>query len=355
MRTSFILPACLLFITNVNAQTNGGGAKPGMIHYPGESHLANIKQLTNGGDNAEAYFNSDGTKIVFQATNPQWQTQCDQVYYSTLDNFSPSLISTGSGRTTCSYFMPNDLEVLFASTHLKGSECPAKPAKREDGKYVWPIYDSYDIFVSDLQGNVKRQLTNSPGYDAEGTVSPKGDRIVFTSMRSGDPELYTMNIDGSNVKQITNELGYDGGAFFSPDGKKIVFRASRPKTDEEVKTYKELLAQNLVMPTQMELFICNFDGTGLKQVTHLGGANWSPCFTPDGNKIIFSSNYKAKGFQIELYSCNLEGTGIQQETFKPVFDSFPIFSRNGKKIMWSSMRNNGGGHDMNIFIADWKP
>jgi TolB protein len=335
-------------------QKSPAAGKPALIRYPKELHLANVKQLTFGGDNAEAYFSFDGKKIVFQATNPEWQTKCDQIYYSTLDNFSPSLISTGSGRTTCAYFFPADTAVLFASTHLKSGDCPPKPAPREDHKYVWPIYDSYDIFVSDVQGNILKQLTKSPGYDAEATVSPKGDKIVFTSTRSGDPELYTMNLDGSNVKQITNQLGYDGGAFFSPDGKKLVFRASRPKTDEEIKTYKDLLAQGLVMPVDMELFTCNADGSNQKQITNLGGANWAPSFTGDGQKIIFSSNHKAKGFHFNLFLCNVDGTGVEQVTFDPTFDAFPVFSRNGKKLMWSSMRNNGGSHDINVFIADWK-
>jgi TolB protein len=352
-KISILLVTVLAFYSAIAQQKSAIAEKPGMIQYPKETHLANVKQLTFGGDNAEAYFNSDGKKIVFQATNPDWQTECDQIYYSTVDNFSASLISTGTGRTTCAYFLPLDTAVLFASTHLSATNCPPKPAPREDHKYVWPIYESYDIFVSDLQGNIKKQLTNSPGYDAEATVSPKGDKIVFTSMRSGDLELYTMNIDGSNVKQITNQLGYDGGAFFSPDGKKIIFRASRPKTDEEIKTYKELLAQNLVMPTDMELFTCNADGTNLKQITHLGGANWAPSFSADGTKIIFSSNHKQKGFHFNLFRCNLDGTGLEQITYDPTFDAFPVFSKNGKKLMWSSMRNNGG-KGMNIFIADWK-
>jgi Tol biopolymer transport system component len=219
---------------------------------------------------------------------------------------------------------------------------------------VWPIYDSYDIFIANLQGKIIKRLTNTPGYDAEATVSLKGDKIVFTSMRSGDPELYTMNIDGSDVKQITNELGYDGGAFFSPDGKKLIYRASRPKTAEEIKTYKDLLKEGLVMPTDMELFTCNADGSDKKQITHLGGANWAPNFTHDGKKIIFSSNYKAQGFHFDLYLCNLDGSNLEQITYDPVFDAFPVFSPDGKKLIWSSNRNNGGTHDLNLFIANWK-
>jgi TolB protein len=324
------------------------------IHYPQEKHLKNVRQLTNGGDNAEAYFSFDSRKITFQATNPAWNTKCDQIFISSIDSFAQKMISTGNGRTTCSYFLPGDSTILYASTHLSDIECPPKPEPRADHKYIWPIYETFEIFVADMQGNILQQLTNSAGYDAEATVSPQGDKIVFTSMRSGDPELYTMNIDGSDVKQITDGLGYDGGAFFSPDGKKIVFRASRPSTEEEIKTYKDLLAQGLVMPTDMELFTCDVDGKNLKQVTRLGGANWAPFFTPDGKKIIFSSNHVQKGYHFNLFLCDLDGSNVEQVTYDSVFDAFPVFSPDGKKLIWSSNRHNGGTHDTNLFIADWE-
>lgn len=324
-----------------------------VIHYPAEKYLRNVRQLTFGGDNAEAYFSFDSKMITFQATNKEWQAECDQIFYSSLDTFKPTLISTGQGRTTCSYFLPGDSTILYASTHLSGKECPPKPAPRADHKYVWAIYNSFDIFVADLKGNIIKQLTNSPGYDAEATLSPKGDKIVFTSMRSGDPELYTMNTDGSEVRQITHDLGYDGGAFFSPDGTKLIFRASRPKAEEDVRIYKELLKEGLVMPTAMELFICNVDGSDLRQISKLGGANWAPFFTPDGKKVIFSSNHVQKGYHFNLFMCDLEGNNVEQITYDPVFDAFPVFSPDGKKLIWSSNRNNGGTHDTNLFIADF--
>ena len=325
------------------------------VHFPDEKHLVNIRQLTYGGDNAEAYYSFDGKKLVFQMTNPDFNAACDQIFISTISRFNPTMISTGMGRTTCSYFLPGDSTILYASTHLASKDCPPKPAPRPDHKYIWPIYPEFDIFVADLSGKIIKQLTTEPGYDAEATVSPKGDKIVFTSLRSGDPELYTMNIDGSNVKQVTNQLGYDGGAFFSPDGKKLIFRASRPKTDEDVKTYKDLLAQGLVMPTEMELFTCNVDGTGLKQVTNLGNANWAPFFSPDGKKVIFSSNHKLKGYHFNLWMCKLDGTELEQISFDPTFDAFPVFSPDGKHLVFSSNRNNHGGHDTNLFYAEWKP
>jgi TolB protein len=333
------------------SQTSDNG---GVSQYPEEKHFKSVRQLTTGGDNAEAYFSFDNKKLTFQVTNPAWDVSCDQIYFSDIDDFKPALVSTGKGRTTCSYFLPGDSLILYASTHKNSEECPPKPAPRPDHKYVWPIYESFDIFVTDLQGNIRKQLTDSPGYDAEATLSPKGDKIVFTSLRSGDLELYTMNTDGSNVHQVTNELGYDGGAFFSPDGKKLIFRASRPKTEEDIKTYKDLLAQGQVMPTNMELFTCNVDGSDLKQVTHLGGANWAPYFTANGKKVIFSSNHVQKGYHFNLWMCDLKGENLEQITFDPTFDAFPVFSRDGKKLVFSSNRNNGGGHDTNLFIAEWK-
>jgi len=330
------------------------------IHYPEEKHLKNIKQLTFGGDNAEAYWSFDGKKLVFQATNPKWGLQCDQIFMMDLNedlsgDKMPQMISNGKGRTTCSYFMPGDSTIIYASTYLGGDECPVVPKKEDHGgRYVWPVYKSFDIFIADTKGNQLKQLTNTPGYDAEPTVSPKGDKIVFTSTRSGDLELYTMDIDGSNVKQVTHELGYDGGAFFSPDGTKLIFRSSRPKTPEEIKEYKDLLAQGLVLPTHMELYVCNVDGSDLKKITDLGSANWAPFFHPNGKKVIFSTNHHRKkhdGFN--LFMINLDGTGLEQITYDGVFDAFPMFSPDGKKLVFSSNRNNHGTHETNLFVADW--
>ncbi|MBY0434897.1 MAG: hypothetical protein K2U26_12380, partial [Cyclobacteriaceae bacterium] len=229
-----------------------------------------------------------------------------------------------------------------------------EPERKPGGKYLWPIYDSYDIFVADLQGKMLKQLTNTPGYDAEATVSPKGDKIVFTSTRNGDLDLYVMDIDGKNVKQITNELGYDGGAFFSPDGKTIVFRASRFTTEDQKKEYQDYLKQGLVAPTAMEIFTCNADGSNVKQITQLGKANWAPFYHPSGKKIIFSSNHKGtRGFEFNLFMINVDGSGLEQITFDKVFDSFPMFSPDGKKIIFSSNRNNNGTRDTNLFVADW--
>ncbi len=327
--------------------------------YPDEKHFKNIKQITFGADNAEAYWSFDNSMVVFQSNNKAWGVQCDQIYYfdvatANMKNERPSLISTGKGRTTCAYFMPGDSTIVYASTHLGDEACPPEPERKPGGKYLWPIYSTYDIFVANLKGNITQQLTHEPGYDAEATVSPQGDKIVFTSDRTGDLELYTMDIDGSNVKQITTELGYDGGAFFSPDGTKLIFRSSRPSTDEEKKEYKELLSQGLVAPTNMELYICNADGSDLRKLTDLGKANWAPFFHPSGEKVIFASNHKGhRGFQFNLFMINIDGTGLEQISYDSVFDAFPMFSPDGTKIIFSSNRNNGGTRDTNLFIADW--
>ena len=327
--------------------------------YPHERYFSSIKQLTFGGDNAEGYWSFNSRMLVFQATNLKWNIHCDQIFYIDVTTIPdtiviPPMVSTGKGRTTCSYFLPGDSLILYASTHTYDENCPPTGERTIGGKYVWPIYDSYDIFVADMEGNITSQLTETPGYDAEATVSPRGDRIVFTSMRTGDPELFTMNIDGSDVRQITDELGYDGGAFFSPDGTMLVFRASRPSTDEEKNAYKELLAQNLVQPTEMELFICDSDGSNMRQVTHLGNANWAPFFHPSGQKIVFSSNYKSeRGFPFNLFMINTDGSGLEQITFDPTFDSFPMFSPDGKYLAFSSNRNNNGTRDTNLFITKW--
>jgi TolB protein len=344
MRNTVILFFSVLFTTQVIAQ---------------EKHLANMKQLTNGGDNAEAYFSFDGKQLTFQSNNKAWGLNCDQIFAMDIDaaskdsSYQPPMISTGFGRTTCSYFMPNDKTILYASTHKGNGACPTEPAK--GGKYLWAVYKDFDIFIADKEAKIKKQLTNTSGYDAEATVSPKGDKIVFTSDRSGDLELWIMDVDGKNQKQITNGLGYDGGAFFSPDGKRLVFRASRPQTEVEIKEYKDLLLQGLVAPTSMEIYTCNIDGSDLKQVTKLGKANWAPFYHPNGKKIIFSSNHhSSKGYDFQLFMINDDGTGLERITETSMFNAFPMFSPDGKKLVFSSNRNNKAGtRDTNLFIADW--
>ena len=330
------------------------------ILFPGENHFANIQQLTFGGDNAEAYFSFDGKYLVFQKTNSKEGIKCDQIWMgkipeTTSQPFTPKLISSGKGRTTCAYFYPDGKHILYASTHLGGTDCPPLPDRSKYGnRYIWPVYESFDIFKSDTNGNIIKRLTKTKGYDAEATFSPTGDKILFTSMRDGDLDLYTMDPGGKHVKRITNTLGYDGGAWFSQDGKKIIWRASRPVTKEEIKEYKDLLAENLVAPTHMEVWIANADGSDAHQVTNLEQANWAPNFTPDGDHFIFCSNHEYKrGFPFNMYLANMDGSNIQKISRDKGFDAFPMFSPDGKKFVFCSNRNNGGTHDTNIFIADW--
>ncbi|BCY28828.1 M20/M25/M40 family metallo-hydrolase [Flavobacterium okayamense] len=328
------------------------------VSFAQEKNLKNIKQLTFGGDNAEAYFSPNGKNLTLQITNPQFGIQCDQIYMLDLqkENHSPEdlqLISTGLGRTTCSFFMPDGKHILYASTHEGGHACPAPP-KSTDGKYLWAIYPEFDIYVADLNGKVVKQLTNTPGYDAEAVVSPDGEKIVFTSTRSGDLELWIMDIDGSNLKQLTDGLGYDGGAFFSHDSKKLVFRSSRPKTEEAIAEYKDLLSKNLVAPTEMEIYTINIDGTNLKQVTHLGKANWAPYFHPSDKKIIFSSNHHStRGYDFQLFMIDEDGKNLRQITWESEFNAFPMFSPDGKKLVFSSNRQQSKPRETNVFIADW--
>ena len=330
------------------------------VHFPGETHFANVRQLTFGGDNAEAYFSNDGKYLIFQKTDPKNGILCDQIWMGKIpetpqEKFQPKLISTGSGRTTCSYFYPDGKHILYASTHLAGNECPPVPDRKKYGnKYIWPVYDSYDIFMADMNGKIVKQLTTAKGYDAEGTLSPDGKKMIYCSDKDGDLDLYIMDIATGKEKRITHTLGYDGGAWFSPDGKKIVWRASRPTTDAEVKEYKELLLQGMVAPTHMEVWVADADGKNPKQITFLEQANWAPNFTPDSKHIVFCSNHEYKrGFPFNMYLTDINGKGLEKISRDKGFDAFPMFSPNGRKIVFASNRNNGGTHDTNLFIADW--
>ena len=328
------------------------------VQYPDETHLRNIQQLTFGGDNAEAYWSFDGKYIVFQRTSAKDGIPCDQIFYGKVPNagekFTFKRISNGKGRTTCAFFTKDGKHIIYAFTHEGADTCPPLPNRSKYGnRYIWPLYSSYDIYMADLNGTIIKKLTNTPGYDAEATLSPNGEKIIFTSVRNGDLDLYIMDLKSGSVKQITNTLGYDGGAWFSADGKKIVWRASRPKAGAEAKEYKELLKEGLVAPTQMEVFIANADGSDAKQITSLGQANWAPNFLPNGN-IIFCSNHEYKrGFPFNMYTMKADGTGIEKISHDRSFDAFPMFTPDGKKIVFCSNRNNGGTRDTNIFIADW--
>ena len=321
------------------------------LSSPGEEkYLGNIQQLTHGGENAECYWSFDGKKLILQST--RGDLKADQIFTMDADGKNPRMVSTGKGRTTCAYFTKQG-DIIYASTHLGSPDPP--PAPDYSMGYVWPIYATFDIFTAKADGSDLKRLTKTHGYDAEGTLSRDGKKIVFTSIRDGDLDVYTMDLDGKNVKRLTTGLGYDGGAFFSPDDKMICWRASRPKTPAEVKRYKDLLAQNLVMPSQMELYLMNADGTNQRQITNNGAANFCPFFTPDGKQLIYASNaLDDGGRKFDLFLINLDGTDLKRVTFDDAFDGFPMFSPDGTKIVWASNRNAKKRGETNIFLADWK-
>ena len=337
---------------------------PATTHAPqktkAEPHLANIKQLTFSGKNAEAYFSPDGYKLVYQSTlEPDGKTlrSCYQIYTMNRDGSNVRRVSTGLGGTTCGYFFPGSRRVLFSSTHFASPHCPPKLPHTE--RYRWAL-DNYDIFSMNIAGTDLQRLTSSPGYDAEATIAPNGRTVVFTSVRDGDLDIYSMDIDGRNFKRLTEEVGYDGGAFYSPDSKRIVYRAHHPQAEDKVKAYRELLAQNQVEPSNLEIFVMNADGSNKTQVTKNGRSNFAPYFFPDGKRIIYSSNLATpEGHQgrpsFHLHVIGADGTQPEQITANGQFNSFPMFSPDGKQLVWSSDRNATAKGEFNIFIADWVP
>ncbi|HLV27247.1 MAG TPA: hypothetical protein VKZ41_13140 [Gemmatimonadales bacterium] len=318
--------------------------------HPEERFFGSIRQLTDGGENAEAYFSRDGSRLIFQSSRDG--RECDQQYVMNADGSDVHMVSTGEGKTTCGYFYDNDQRILFSSTHAVERSCPA--ALDPSSGYVWGL-DPYDIYTARPDGTDLQRLTNHGVYTTEATLSPDGETILFTSLKDGDLDIYTMNTDGSNVRRLTNSEGYDGGAFFSPDGSKIVYRAYHSTDSAEMADYKALLEKRMVRPNRMEIWVMNADGSGQRQVTNLGGANFAPFFAPDGERIIFSSNHtNPRSRNFDLYMVNLDGTNLTQVTFDEEFDGFPMFSPDGKYLVWASNRNARVMGETNVFIAEWQ-
>lgn len=345
-----------LILAFILAQVLCVSAQQGPLALAGEKHLKNIKQLTFGGENAEAYFSPNGKQLIFQSKRDG--RGCDQIYTMNTDGSNLKMVSSGEGRTTCAYYFKGGKKILYGSTHANKKECPPEPDRSKG--YVWPVYAEYEIYTASADGKNIRNLTNTPGYDAEATVSPDGKKIIFTSERDGDLDLYSMDTDGKNVKRLTSELGYDGGAFFSPDSKQIVYRRSDPTSPAEIGRYKGLLSEHLVVPTILEIWVMNADGSNKRQVTNLASGTFAPFFTPDGKSILFCTNYfdPAKGQRgrqpnFDLALINLDGTGLERVTFNETFDGFPMFSPDGKKLVFASNRNSAKQGDTNVFIADW--
>lgn len=348
--TKLATGVAVLAVVGFASSDRSGYGTDSFVPEADETHLRNIRQLTFGGENAEAYFAFDGDRLIYQAM-PRG-AGCDQIFTMNLDGSDVRQVSTGEGRTTCSYYYPSGDKILYSSTHHFSAACPSPPDFSKG--YVWAIYPSYDIFVSLADGSDLKQLTHSFGYDAEATFSPLGDLVVFTSMRDGDLDIYTMKPDGSDVRRLTHELGYDGGPFFSPDGSKIVYRAHHPESAEDVADYKSLLADGLIRPTTLEIYVMDADGSNRIQLTDLGAASFAPYWHPSAEKVIFSSNMDdPAGRDFELYMIDLDGTGMERITTSEGFDGFPVFSPDGRHLVWSSNRAQELDGETNIFIAEW--
>lgn len=334
------------------AAAQQGSSPSAALAKPGETRLANIRQLTFQGENAEAYWSFDGSQLVFQSTPVPGQG-CDQIYVMDPETGDARMVSTGKGRTTCAYFYPGGDRILYSSTHHFDQACPARPDFSRG--YVWPLYPSFDVFAANPDGSELRQLTTTFGYDAEATFSPTGHRIVFTSMRNGDLDLYSMLPDGSDVRRITTRLGYDGGAFYSPDGTRIVWRARYPESPEEEEDYTSLLAQGLVRPSVMDIYVADADGANPRRLTNNGAANFAPYWHPSGEQIVFASNMDDPGGRdFELYLINVDGTGLERVTWSEGFDGFPVFDPSGTRLVFGSNRNESHEGNTNLFIAEWR-
>ncbi len=318
---------------------------------PQESHLGELHMLTDGGENAEAYFSFAGDALIFQSTRPPFA--CDQIFTMGVDGSDQRLVSTGKGRTTCAYFYPDGQHILYSSTHLASPDCPPKPDFSRG--YVWPLYPGYDIFRAAADGSDPTPLTTTEGYDAEATISPRGDRIVFTSARDGDLDIYSMDLDGSDVQRLTDELGYDGGPFFSPDGSKIVYRAHHPTDPGEIADYRGLLADGLIRPSKLEIWVMDADGSNKRQVTHLDAASFAPFFFPSGDRIIFSSNYgDPAGREFELWAVDVDGSNLERITHSEGFDGFPMFAPDGRTFVFCSNRHDREPGETNVFVTTWR-
>jgi Tol biopolymer transport system component len=332
----------------------GDGARPPeavpSLLRPDETHLRNLRQLTFGGENAEAYWSPDGGRLIFQSSREG--VACDQEFVLDVASGETRRVSNGQGRTTCGYFLDGGRRILYASTHLASPDCPPRPDYSKG--YVWAMYPGFDLFTANADGTGIRRLTDAPGYDAEATLSPDGKTIVFTSTRDGDLEIYTMNVDGSGVRRLTHEPGYDGGPFFSPDGKRIVYRRDAPAGDAGLARYRELLKDGLYSPGTLEIWVMDRDGSHHRQVTRLGAASFAPYFHPDGKRIVFSSNHpEPKGRNFDLYLIGDDGTGLVRVTSDPTFDGFPMFSPDGKRLVFASNRGGKARGETNLFVADW--
>jgi TolB protein len=354
MKTRFAIAiVSIILITGCGARNppSGSGASPFI-----DRHMRNVTQLTFDGDNGEAYFSWDGTKLIWQSSRNG--RACDRIWMMNIDGTDKHLVSPDHGAHTCSFFFP-DGRIIFASTsHLPG-DCPQKPETPKGARYVWPLYP-YDIFSANTDGSGMTKLTDNPQYDAEPVVSSDGKQVVFGSQRGGNFDVYVMNADGSNVRRLTDRMGYNGGPWFSPDNTKIVWRAWYPETDAEKAQWKDCMEKDYILAFPLDLWVMDADGSNKKMILHNGATNFAPSWHPDGKRIIFSSNMddwrediNQFGHNFELYLITIDGTGLERLTINTTFDSFPMFTPDGKKLVWASNRTPAKPHQTDIFIADW--
>jgi len=348
----FILLVLIIIFRPVNSDLTPPPVYNDSLIQKGETHFLHFRQLTFSGENAEAYFSAAGKSLIFQSHDGD--SLCDQIYTMDIMSGETEMVSTGEGVTTCSYFeYPDCNNIIYSSTHLGSKDCPPRPDFSHG--YVWKLYPDYDIFRASLSGANLEKLTDSPNYDAEATVAFDGSRIVYTSMASGDLEIWTMNPDGTHKQQLTTRLGYDGGAFFNQDASEIVWRVYHPESQEEITDYQSLLAQNSIRPMALQIWTMNADGSNKKQVTDNDSANFGPYFFPNGKRIIFSSNlHDPKGRDFDLYAINTDGTDLERITYFDGFDGFPMFSPDGKYLVFASNRNQAERGETNLFITEWK-
>lgn len=330
-----------------------------------EGHLRNVRQLTFGhspqydaadhaANFAEAYWSPDMRHLVLQATVDEWQ--CDQLF--TLDLLSGGLqmVNDGAGRVTCGYFTADSRHLIYSCTAENGGpECPARPDMSQG--YVWPVYAAYDIYLADTAtGEVQRNLTNNPGYDAEGTIDWHSGWLYFTSMREGDLDVYRLHLEDGTLERLTDAFGYDGGPFISYDGQTVLYRHGIIHDDAERADYSALLQQGLIRPGELELMAMNADGSGKRQLTNNGASNFAPFLHPDGQTVIFCSNLAQPGGRyFDLYTVPLAGGEPERITYHEDFDGFPMFSPDGKYLVWCSNRNQSRPNETNVFIAEWIP
>ena len=345
--------ATLILAASVIAQhpTAGSPAAPALsaeeVARLESAHLTNVRQVTSGLSRAgEGYFSPDGRSVIFQAVpylvpsifhHPKPDEDGYQIYTGVLDLDTPArMVSTGKGRCTCPFFHPSGKSILFASTHLSPSTeaAPSKgPAYSRTERYRWEFPETMDIFSASPDGGNLKRLTDTPGYDAEGSYSADGSRIVFTSFRDGDAEIYIMDADGKNPRRITHAKGYDGGPFFSPDGKRIIYRSDRKGND------------------LLQVYVNNTEGTAERALTQNEFVNWGPYWHPDGSHVIYATS-KHGHSNYELYLMNVDSGAEERITYHEGFDGLPVFSPDGKRLMWTSSGRTTDRKSQ-LFIADF--